>query len=99
MQGVFTQTSAEANSTSNDSFKSQHHLEVSAKKHQKLHKNYFRNYSFSQVQHNCKPICTTSPDSMLHQTCHAIVFKQISKCFIQMPCSNAKFCKHCIQLH
>jgi len=35
MQGVFKQTSAEANSTSNDSFKSQHHLEVSAKKLQK----------------------------------------------------------------
>jgi hypothetical protein len=35
MQGVFKQTSADANSTSNDSFKSQHHLEVSAKNHQK----------------------------------------------------------------
>jgi len=35
MQGVFKQTSAEANSTSNDSFKSQHHLEVTAKKLQK----------------------------------------------------------------
>jgi len=89
MQGVFKQTSAEANSTSNDSFKSQHHLEVSAKKNIK---NYIKitsettaSVKFSiTANQSAQPLqtqCCTKPVMQLSSNKSA---NALFKCFVQM---------------